>query len=1034
MTARWHLFAIAAVSLWLHVGVVLADCDAERAKARSPANSVTVTIEDKSRPRVGVPVSLDWRSQLAEGLEGASYFVLGAPPEVRFAGTGFIALAAGAKGPRGIAFEHDRARGLVVLQDIAEPAKSGRISIIPYGQGQQVLRWAVVVVNGACGEHTIGAGEMRLDVATGPPELVVQDRFSSDRPKERIRSLAGTHEILIYDKHYEVYQIATAARIVQRSGVGPNFSPTGRFVAARRDSGGDIEVVDLVSGTTLNVPSGLSSFVAWVRNDSFAIFGGDFYSVFEMRSMLTDGSQALAGGMGHCRLCKPWDMRFVLDLDNGLAIQALRDDVEAAHLADFSAATYERSAYDLRMDVPGRASNWDLGEPILLSHNEERWEGKVVAHQRTRMPADASPKRSAANGSLRGQLSASQSVAATKSPATNAFSRLESMGLATKPALTAETQDGQSLRAEIGGRLAQMGKTWSDLDPVVASTLTQEGCRLDARRWRQSQAGTWILKEMCVFGRMEDAGTHVALHLLHESAGTMLSKPRILGWTLESHVGSQRLPAVPIAVHRLSETLVAIAPAFATSMTILDVSTGETVATLGITDAALVTEVRLAADGSHVVQLNSDGRFAIYRLADGVRVVAGAYVDDEIIVVTDDGHYDATFEGAEAVQVRFPGLKGLFRYHQFEAVLRSPDLLKAALLGRPLPASPTTIPTPPTVGLALDPNAASGRLTGKVEATSARALSAIRLYVDGRLVQEMAATGTRWEQRIELPSPGGGRWITAVAVDAQGLSSQAASIRSAGPRIAQGTLHAVVIGVDRYEDAKLERLEYAESDAKRFAAALSSRRGIGVETVHITPLLGAKATPASVLAAVNDAARNTGPRDTLVIFYAGHGIDGASLNQPTAGWVLATRQTRVGDLSRTALSWLALADALRDARGKIVVTLDACRSGVAGREASAANDAAAAALITRAGAPIVILAASKGRQDSGETKALGGLFTSALTSAMRDGTGTLDRRSGDLIDLGALYAAVKVRVTRDSAGYQTPWLARNALVGEMSLY
>ena len=27
-----------------------------------------------------------------------------------------------------------------------------------------------------------------------------------------------------------------------------------------------------------------------------------------------------------------------------------------------------------------------------------------------------------------------------------------------------------------------------------------------------------------------------------------------------------------------------------------------------------------------------------------------------------------------------------------------------------------------------------------------------------------------------------------------------------------------------------------------------------------------------MLAAVNDAARNTGPRDTLVIFYAGHGI------------------------------------------------------------------------------------------------------------------------------------------------------------------
>ena len=33
----------------------------------------------------------------------------------------------------------------------------------------------------------------------------------------------------------------------------------------------------------------------------------------------------------------------------------------------------------------------------------------------------------------------------------------------------------------------------------------------------------------------------------------------------------------------------------------------------------------------------------------------------------------------------------------------------------------------------------------------------------------MAATGTRWEQRIELPSPGGGHWITKPFYDRERL-------------------------------------------------------------------------------------------------------------------------------------------------------------------------------------------------------------------------------------------------------------------------
>jgi len=110
-----------------------------------------------------------------------------------------------------------------------------------------------------------------------------------------------------------------------------------------------------------------------------------------------------------------------------------------------------------------------------------------------------------------------------------------------------------------------------------------------------------------------------------------------------------------------------------------------------------------------------------------------------------------------------------------------------------------------------------------------------------------------------------------------------------------------------------------------------------------------------------------------VLFYAGHGVDGRALRQPETGLVLTTAGTRLSDLAKTALPWSTLAVALNSARGTIVVVLDACHAGIAGSEAFSTNDAAISALFTSSGAPIVVLAASKGRQLSIE-KAGGGIY------------------------------------------------------------
>jgi hypothetical protein len=71
----------------------------------------------------------------------------------------------------------------------------------------------------------------------------------------------------------------------------------------------------------------------------------------------------------------------------------------------------------------------------------------------------------------------------------------------------------------------------------------------------------------------------------------------------------------------------------------------------------------------------------------------------------------------------------------------------------------------------------------------------------------------------------------------RGLVSQPSAVQIPGKPQARGTLRAVVIGVDAYEDPSLPRLAFARSDAQRFIRALGASRGKSVQQVQVTSLL-----------------------------------------------------------------------------------------------------------------------------------------------------------------------------------------------------
>jgi uncharacterized caspase-like protein len=239
-------------------------------------------------------------------------------------------------------------------------------------------------------------------------------------------------------------------------------------------------------------------------------------------------------------------------------------------------------------------------------------------------------------------------------------------------------------------------------------------------------------------------------------------------------------------------------------------------------------------------------------------------------------------------------------------------------------------------------------------------------------------------------------------------------------------MRAVIVGIDEYTDPDLPNLSLTKTDARHFKQVLEGSEGRAVRNLEATLLLDREAAPQRILEAVDLAAHATGPDDVLIFLFAGHGVD------VPPGLALATSDTRLSDIRSTALLWRNLGETLAHASGKVIVVLDACHSGPSGAQAVATNDDVASTLLTHVGSLIVILAGSKGRQLTKENAlAGGGVFTAALTEVMAKGW--KDSETG-LIDLSRLYASARARVMKATDGRQTPWVARNMLVGNLSLF
>ena len=460
-----------------------------------------------------------------------------------------------------------------------------------------------------------------------------------------------------------------------------------------------------------------------------------------------------------------------------------------------------------------------------------------------------------------------------------------------------------------------------------------------------------------------------------------------------------------------------------------------------------IDRVSLSPDARFIIQRNTDGTFAIHDVRLGASIPAsgtidtrppdptttppqavlfGRYADDEIVVWTPSGYFDATYEGAPQVNLRFAGLTDLHSFDQFATLMHKPGLAGLVLTGT-FKDQPIAYKVPPTITGGIRGN--GERVNISVQQTSGRPWSRLLIHQDGLRTEDRAVTAAGVPLEFEIKRLAGVRWVSVIAVDADGLASRP-MLADIGVAPSKRTLKLLGVGADTYRDDRLPKLAYAKSDVDRVIEAVrSSRSGVygGVEAVK---LFDAAATRQAVMSGLRSILGASDPDSDVVLVFAGHGVKGSD-----GGYYLALSESKTDDLKSSAISWSEVAGLVSASRARVTIILDSCHSGDAGKGLFSTNDEIATGLLANASGNVVVFAGSKGREYSLEAPETGGgMFSAALSLALANGGQSTDTNRNGILEASEIYAAVKTYVTTKSRGQQTPWIARNKMIGDFAWF
>ncbi|WP_052887568.1 caspase family protein [Thermogemmatispora carboxidivorans] len=144
-------------------------------------------------------------------------------------------------------------------------------------------------------------------------------------------------------------------------------------------------------------------------------------------------------------------------------------------------------------------------------------------------------------------------------------------------------------------------------------------------------------------------------------------------------------------------------------------------------------------------------------------------------------------------------------------------------------------------------------------------------------------------------------------------------------------LHAVLVGINRYQDARISALQYAASDAERFYGQLAS--SLAAEDLSLQLLIDEQATRKAIITVIGEHLPRLASReDVILLYFAGHGSPETSEAPDRFSRYLIAHDTEYDAIFATGLELeYDLIRLLQRLPARLVVViLDTCFSGRAG--------------------------------------------------------------------------------------------------------
>jgi WD40 repeat protein len=458
--------------------------------------------------------------------------------------------------------------------------------------------------------------------------------------------------------------------------------------------------------------------------------------------------------------------------------------------------------------------------------------------------------------------------------------------------------------------------------------------------------------------------------------------------------------------------------------------------------AQSINDLAFSPDGNLLASAGADGTVKIWKRHstsakenfDLVLTLVGL-PDGEGITFTPDGYYNSSPEASSRVSWVFGGAMGreAFTFEQFESSFKRPDIVKARLKGDlKVGKSALPITRPPLIEM---PDHLSVKQTSsvsyplKLSASAPDQVKMLRIFVNGKPTSEVPIDAREKNLSLEVPLLPGMNRITAIAYNKDGFSSNPRYVDVLCSRtdLPRPDLYVFSIGISDY--SKMPQLEFAHTDAMRFAAELKKSEGQIFGRVYQSVLTNKDVTTEKV-ADILDSLSAIRENDVAIIFMAGHGVQSAK----DGAFYLLTRTGSSNEPEKGGLDWKHLAEHLSKIKGRVIVLLDACHSGSISTETIVPNDELARELSRGGRSGVIVFAASKGRQYAAETsESEGGIFAYALCQGLGPRSKEADIDGNGFVEFSELVEFVTRVVHTESDGEQTPWLARRELFGDFPI-